>query len=76
MTLRTKTTPWFAGAVKPVRRGVYLRQFTAGMALMERFCYWSGEYWYMSDTTPERAMSWVQSGPAARQQLPWKGLMK
>lgn len=69
-------TPWFPGTDKPVRRGVYLRQFTTGKAVIERYCYWSGEYWYMSDLTPDRAMQWVQSGPAARQQLPWRGLIK
>ena len=74
--MKSKTTTWFAGSVKPKRVGVYQRQFTTGKALMERFCYWSGEYWYMSDTTPDRAMTWVQSGPAARQQLPWRGLVK
>lgn len=69
-------TPWFPGAEKPVRRGVYQRQFSTGKALFERYCYWSGQNWYMSDSTPDRAMEWVQSGPAARQSLPWRGILK
>lgn len=72
----TPVTPWFPGSEKPARRGVYQRQFSTGKTVFERFCYWSGQYWYMSDTTPDRAMEWVQSGPAARQSLPWRGVMK
>lgn len=75
-------TPRFPGDVKPVRAGVYQRDF--GGAGNRRYAYWDGEHWRWSESTPELAADWgaskwrpgigvcspVQSDPIIR----WRGL--
>jgi len=40
--MKPKRTPWFPSRVKPLRQGVYERDFgTIGI----RFAYWTGRYW-------------------------------
>lgn len=68
------TTPWYPGSIKPIRPGVYQRQYTTGKAVIERYCYWNGKFWCLSAVTPWQATQWIDYGAAARQQLPWRGL--
>lgn len=66
-----KVTPWFAGSVKPVRKGVYEREIpTIGKTA---FWHWSGKRWdyggqhEASDVCKSRT-------PALNQDLRWRGL--
>ena len=65
-----KLTPWFPGTVKPVRAGVYERQY--GKETF--YCLWDGEYWHTWAMTPKHAEK--LHGFSAMQSLPWRGVLK
>lgn len=75
--MKSKTTPWYSGDVNPVRRGVYERKYTTGKAIINRYCYWTGEFWCLGGHTPFEAVQLsFFYGAAVRQKLPWRGLIK
>jgi hypothetical protein len=57
-------TPWFSGALAPVRKGNYDRLFTDGIYRQR----WDGKYWY-SPTADKPHWRQVGDYPA------WRGLM-
>jgi hypothetical protein len=70
-------TDWFPGSTKPVRKGVYQREYTYGKSKQIQYCYWNGKEWDMGQSTVEEAMWYAKvfiSSP--RQQLPWRGVLK
>ncbi len=68
-------TPWFPGDTKPVRRGVYQRQYTYGKTPSVQFCYWNGKGWAMGEHTVEQAERHRDAFMVApRQALPWRGV--
>lgn len=62
-----ETTDWFAGRLKPVREGVYRRQFPAGPYA----CWSAHQGWHDDAATPEDAAG--QTRIARRQDAPWRG---
>jgi hypothetical protein len=71
-------TDWFHGSTKPVRKGVYQRQYPyyAKTAAIQ-YCYWNGKEWGLGNFTVEDAMRDAQAFiPAPRQHLPWRGVLK
>ena len=73
----SKHTPWFPGSVKPVRKGVYQREYTYGKTPNVQYCYWNGKAWAMGEHTVERA-EWNRNAfiLAPNQSLPWRGVLK
>lgn len=70
-------TDWFAGAVKPVRKGVYQREYILGKAKFPFYCYWNGKQWFLSGATADEAEECFQSGLVApNQSLRWRGVLK
>ena len=70
-------TPWVPGNTKPVRRGVYQRQYTYGKTPSVQFCFWSGKGWAMGEHTVEQAERHRDAFMVApRQSLPWRGVLK
>ena len=73
-----KLTPWFRGTVKPVRKGVYERDFSgtyAGYLRRPNYCYWNGKFWCLCGTNPKIAV-WYQDKPSLNQNIPWRGVEK
>lgn len=74
---KEKVTPWFPGAVKPARKGVYQRDYIDDVRLIDdiRFNYWDGRNWRWPARSAELAADfnegWLKSG---FQSLPWRGL--
>jgi hypothetical protein len=70
-------TDWFPGSAKPVRKGVYQREYTYGKSKQIQHCYWNGRSWSMGERTAEEAMcnefAFMES---PHQQLPWRGVLK
>lgn len=64
-----KLTPWYPGTVKPVRKGVYQRQYSFG----NPYCYWTGRRWCMCEPNPERAACSTEI-ISGFDRLPWRGL--
>lgn len=70
-------TDWFPGSTKPVRKGVYQRQYTYGKTPSIQYCYWNGKGWGMGEHTVEQAMRHEDAFMVApRQHLPWRGVLK
>lgn len=73
-----KLTPWFPGAVKPVRVGVYEREYPlipSDEGTVHLYCYWSGNKWSTWALSPKDAFNlWYTVG--ALQDLPWRGVLK
>lgn len=70
-------TDWFSGWVKPVRKGVYQREYTYGKSKGFQYCYWNGKGWGMGEHTIEQAMTHeIVFMVAPRQVLPWRGVLK
>ena len=65
-----KLTDWIPGNVKPVRVGVYQREYDSGDV---QYSYWNGKFWGLYGETPKEAESWVDT-PSTGQTLPWRGL--
>jgi len=66
---RRELTPWFAGADKPVRTGVYQRNFPAGP-----YSCWDGARWLQDRATV--AVAAVQTRPSRYQEASWRGLVE
>lgn len=65
---KLERTPWFSGAFKPARPGVYERRYVSGTVL---FAEWTGYNWLYGHRTPrlairERNVSWANAS--------WRGL--
>ena len=69
-----KLTPWFPGDVKPVREGVYERDYI-NASPGKFYCYWNGKFWGLYGTNPKISM-WYQDKPSTEQNLPWRGVVK
>lgn len=72
MTLKSKTTPWFAWTQKPVRVGVYQREFLENCL---RFSYWDGHRWGRLEMSPFIAET-MKHKISALQKLKWRGLVE
>ena len=68
-------TDWFDGAVKPVRNGVYEREYIAGKAKIPRYCYWDGKHWYVGTDSLDQAV-FHPLLTAPNQSLRWRGVLK
>lgn len=66
-----KLTPWFSGDQKPVRVGVYLRDYGDGVF----WCYWNGIDWCVGSIFADKAM-FCTDCITLFQNLPWRGVMK
>lgn len=66
-------TEWFPGSVKPVRSGVYERQYKYGKSHIYRFNNWNGQFWGMSSFNPHDAAKFGEEA-APNQSLFWRGL--
>ena len=69
-----KLTPWFPGTVKPVRVGVYERQYSL-MRSERLYCHWDGKVWSTWARTPRVALKDAFMS-SMFQNLPWRGVMK
>lgn len=69
-------TPWYPGDTKPVRVGVYERDWGADHALVKfGFSYFDGLHWCAGCTTPQYAAREGRvQGHSDHQTLPWRGL--
>ena len=73
MSKKPKTTPWFSGNVKPVRDGVYERDYGGkGEPAHIVFGRFSGGLWMCGDKTAERAA--LEVCATSFQDEPWRGL--
>ena len=68
-------TDWFPGSAKPVRKGVYQREYTYGKAKLPSYCYWDGKQWHAGGLTVDAAVRNVPLD-APNQPLPWRGVLK
>lgn len=72
-----KLTPWFSGDQKPVRVGVYERDYGSGKTY---YCWWNGKVFGCGEREPGEAkmaikifgIFWI----SADQNLPWRGVLK
>lgn len=65
-----KLTPWFPGSVKPVRVGVYERDYDRGYPVYSR---WDGKHWLWTyDSSRQAAIEQGKLSPF--QNIPWRGL--
>jgi hypothetical protein len=70
-------TDWFPGSVKPVRKGVYQREYIYGKAKFTYFCYWDGKQWYGGASSANGAVKeFLILFVAPNQFLPWRGVLK
>jgi hypothetical protein len=68
-----KVTPWFDGRVKPVREGVYQRDYNQhGNRANLQYCYWNGRHFSRANGTVDSADTCEFRSDA--QHLPWRGL--
>jgi hypothetical protein len=75
-----KLTPWFSGDQKPVRPGVYERNYKNawdGEFLMGQPSYFDGIYWYAGAWDSEQAVeAWENYVVSDYQSLPWRGILR
>lgn len=73
-----KLTAWLPGTSKPIRAGVYQRNYRAAVSndksIGVAYCYWDGKRWSLYDSTPEGAKR-GQGLYSMHQKLPWRGLV-
>ena len=73
MSEKRKLTPWIDGHIKPVRKGVYQRNYGAIDALPDTaFARWDGKQWFLADETVNEAF--FNDSVSMSQYLPWRGL--
>lgn len=65
-------TPWFPVSTKPVRVGVYERQFAGVDAFFQN---WNGKFWGFYNITPRRAAAGKDS-ESSFQRGTWRGLTR
>ena len=70
-----KLTQWFPGTVKPVRVGVYERNYSEFPFHSPNYCHWNGKFWGLWATTPRGAVV-LKIRPSPYQDLPWRGVKK
>jgi hypothetical protein len=68
-----KLTEWFPPDVKPVRVGVYLRDYEDDFPDVPAYCYWDGVLWHPCETTPMGAFQLMDDRTVV-QALKWRGL--
>lgn len=72
-----KLTGWYDGKQKPVRVGVYERDYGTLSLSFNYYAYWDGKRWYCATA---RARDAYQSRkvhfdwPSRHQKLPWRGV--
>jgi hypothetical protein len=66
-------TDWFPGSVKPVRKGVYQREYIYGKAKLSMYCHWDGKRWLAGGQIVDGA---EHHFPAPNQSLRWRGVLK
>ena len=64
-----KLTPWIDGSIKPVKAGIYERDYGYGNPY---YCKFDGSFWHCSCSTIESASEVLHV--SASQNLPWRGL--
>ena len=64
-----KLTPWIDGNIKPVRVGVYQRNYSCGAPYYSKF---DGSFWHCMCSTIETASEALHISVC--QDLPWRGL--
>lgn len=67
-----KLTPWFSGDQKPVRPGVYERDYGTRNPW---FCHWDGSRWGMSGETSDKAVAW-RHWASVNQCIRWRGILR
>lgn len=69
------TTKWYPAEVKPVRKGLYQRDFAlvSGHGITIRFSYWNGRFWGGWAEHPIAAMK-NRRQASSTQSIPWRGL--
>ena len=67
--MKSKLTPWIDGSIKPVRAGVYQRDYSWGIPY---YCKFDGSVWYCLHYTVKGASEELSISDA--QNLPWRGL--
>ena len=70
-----KLTPWFPGDVKPVRVGVYERNYGNDRLRDCNYCHWNGKFWSIWATTQRGAVH-LKNNASRWQDLPWRGVEK
>jgi hypothetical protein len=68
--MKPRLTDWFPSTVKPVLKGVYER---AVLRKTDRYSYWDGSYWGLSEISPEAAYRWRELR-SSYQSRKWRGL--
>jgi len=69
-----KETDWYNWDQKPVRIGIYKRDYGHGETL---YCWFDGEYFgFASSDSSIAYIRYLEEGPSYNQNLPWKGMMK
>jgi len=66
-----KLTPWFPGTVKPVRVGVYQRDYGKHGGTV--YCYFDGIMWHV--TSAELRFT-SKAARSLSQYMPWRGVLK
>ena len=69
--MKPKTTGWYSGDQKPVRVGVYQREYAPADPLW--YCWWNGQAWGMGCPTPEQAEQ-CKHHISLAQSKPWRGV--
>lgn len=65
-------TPWLPGHTKPIRPGIYQRQFPDKQIA---YAHWSGTRWYCASVQKVYAMQYFKLRfESAKRDLPWRGL--
>ena len=75
---KLKLTPWYPGNVKPVRVGIYERDFTGKYYEPVGYTKWTGEHWTASydDLKTARLCFKYEHDEGRWQSLPWRGVRK
>lgn len=71
MSKKLKLTRWFKGYQKPMRKGVYERDYS-DVKLGTAYCKWDGVCWHLYARTAAEAVK--EDFPSFHQHLPWRGL--
>ena len=74
-----KRTGWYNGTQKPVRVGVYERDYGTLLLTFNYFAYWDGKRWYCSMYSARgayEARTLQFDWPSEHQKLPWRGVVK
>lgn len=69
--LLTDYSEWFPGTQKPVREGIYQRQFGLGRAAVT-YCMWDGARWLLGAASIAEALTYGEA--SERQEQRWRGL--